>query len=258
MLPPCGSDPSPLFLLQIIEWLCDNVNTFSCFDQIQEFILGQFQRFPQIGPIFLSCILFYLFHLLWRIWWLLRTWKLRDSSHSNNIFSRFTAARVLLIDPRPSILTNHLIFMSIFPSPGSSVTTQVLNDQSRTCFASRQGVFFCCFQWIWAQSGVPQTSLYLLYQDPSGGSAIIDVSRFTTWKPEAVPGSSPGAALRNGVSGTFKTKVPSGVHAWRISGFNWIWFFLFWLKVTVNTSWRSSFFVEALKEDISFNQVWIK
>lgn len=47
MLPSCGSDPSPLFLLQIIEWLCDNVNTFGCFDQIQEFILGQFQ---QKGP----------------------------------------------------------------------------------------------------------------------------------------------------------------------------------------------------------------
>lgn len=28
--------------LQIIEWLCNNVNTFSSFDQIQEFILGQF------------------------------------------------------------------------------------------------------------------------------------------------------------------------------------------------------------------------
>lgn len=49
MLPSCGSDPSPLFLLQIIEWLCDNVNTFSCFDQIQEFILGQFQR-PAVPP----------------------------------------------------------------------------------------------------------------------------------------------------------------------------------------------------------------
>lgn len=80
-LPPRGSDPSPLFLLQIIEWLCDNVNTFSCFDQIQEFILGQFQRSPQIRPVFLflPCILFYLFYLLWRIWWLLRTWKLLDS-----------------------------------------------------------------------------------------------------------------------------------------------------------------------------------
>lgn len=69
LLPSCGSDPSPLFLLQIIEWLCDNVNTFSCFDQIQEFILGQFQqkdggpRSPQIRPafLFLSCFLFYLF-----------------------------------------------------------------------------------------------------------------------------------------------------------------------------------------------------
>lgn len=65
-LPPRGSDPSPLFLLQIIEWLCDNVNTFSCFDQIQEFILGQFQRSPQIRPVFLFLpgILFYLFYLL--------------------------------------------------------------------------------------------------------------------------------------------------------------------------------------------------
>uniref|UniRef100_A0A674PNT8 Gamma-secretase activating protein n=1 Tax=Takifugu rubripes TaxID=31033 RepID=A0A674PNT8_TAKRU len=61
-----GNDPK--LELKIIEWLCDNVNTFSCFDQIQEFILGQFQqkdggpRSPQIRPIllFLSCILFYL------------------------------------------------------------------------------------------------------------------------------------------------------------------------------------------------------
>lgn len=27
--------------LQIIEWLCDNMNTLDSFDQIQEFILGQ-------------------------------------------------------------------------------------------------------------------------------------------------------------------------------------------------------------------------
>lgn len=27
--------------LQIIEWLCDNVNAFESFDQFQEFILGQ-------------------------------------------------------------------------------------------------------------------------------------------------------------------------------------------------------------------------
>lgn len=51
-----------------------------------------------------------------------------------------------------------------------------------------------------------QTSVYLLYQDPSRGSAIIDISRFGTWKPEAVPGNSPGACLKDGVGGTFENK----------------------------------------------------
>lgn len=32
-----------LSCLQIIEWLCDNVNAFESFDQFQEFILGQCQ-----------------------------------------------------------------------------------------------------------------------------------------------------------------------------------------------------------------------
>ncbi|XP_003972953.2 gamma-secretase-activating protein isoform X2 [Takifugu rubripes] len=37
-----GNDPK--LELKIIEWLCDNVNTFSCFDQIQEFILASLYR----------------------------------------------------------------------------------------------------------------------------------------------------------------------------------------------------------------------
>ncbi|CAG12089.1 unnamed protein product, partial [Tetraodon nigroviridis] len=37
-----GNDPK--LELKIIEWLCDNVSTFSCFDQIQEFILASLYR----------------------------------------------------------------------------------------------------------------------------------------------------------------------------------------------------------------------
>lgn len=96
MLPSCGSDPSPLFLPQIIEWLCDNVNTFSCFDQIQEFILGQFQQKDR-GPPDTSHLPLPLLHPLLSALSPLKnlvTFENLETSRQqpNNIFSRLAAA----------------------------------------------------------------------------------------------------------------------------------------------------------------------
>lgn len=95
--------------LQIIEWLCDNVNTFSSFDQIQEFILGQSQlrnrgtRCPHIPSLLLLLQMdaSLLLSVLSPLNLVTFARNLETSrQQTGNIFWYFTAVRVILIDAR--------------------------------------------------------------------------------------------------------------------------------------------------------------
>ncbi|XP_035003688.1 gamma-secretase-activating protein isoform X2 [Hippoglossus stenolepis] len=52
-----GNDPN--LELKIIEWLCDNINAFECFDQIQEFILASLYRISYEKSLSLDKVLPY-------------------------------------------------------------------------------------------------------------------------------------------------------------------------------------------------------
>lgn len=172
--------------LQIIEWLCDNVNTFSSFDQIQEFILGQFQlrnrgtRCPHIPSLLLlqkdaSLLLSVLSPLnLVTFAGNLET----SCQQTDNIFWYFTAVWIILIDGRavfPHKISNIQVNISISWHFCDDCSVN-LSDQNLFYISPGSLIFFPVG--LFASSEPSQGSSIRI---PAGG-----------WPLSTFPGSPPG------------------------------------------------------------------
>lgn len=123
-----------------------------------------------------------------------------DRQHLFTVHSPADGPQSLFSHQVSSIHVN--VWISLHFCDGPSVN---LSDQNLFCITPGSLTFYPVGSL--AQSG-------LLYQDPSRGSAIIDLPGFTAWKPGAVPGNSPGTCLRNRKSVSVTSKQMWRVYTW--------------------------------------------